>query len=361
MFIIVLVILLVSLLVPKSATNLNDGLKNVAGALLTFGDSIATIRGDTVYEEKAAKVIGYIYADEVHKARQEANLYPIIGSINAYKTSSRIRIPLKDDDDKPIIVYYLLEVLEDEEKKQYIGELGNFELHTYTYIDKDPKKIKRSRWHNIGDWVMIRDKASVFNLGVSGRKEIQLRKGLETWQLIFPSVNTSFRTKKKVVEEYDKYKRQIKKSNKDAFDEAFDEGFKLIEKNLEKKAKDPSCQCVDYGPYKLGAYDNTNRTFTKFGHCKSWKIPKIPGDVANDKNTMMPPNYYNQAKTPWCLTKKKNNGKCKNIHSPLGTEDEKIYNWKECVYRDKDINYTESKDGPSDADIIRSHDVKLST
>lgn len=370
MFIIVLVILLVSLLVPKSATNLNDGLKDAAGALLTFGDSIATIRGDTVYEEKAVKVIGYIYADEVQKARQEAGLYRIIGSINDYKTSSTIRIPLKDDDGEPIIVYYLLE---DEEGEQYIGELGNFEmLQSHTYIDGNQGKIKRSRWHNIGDWVIVRD--SVFNLGSSDRKKIELRKGLETWQFIFPSVDTSFRTKEKVVEQYNKYKTDKKKKREKVVDKALDEGFEVIFQNQEKKAKDPSCQCVDYGPYKSvksstgfyideEVYDNTNQTFTKFGHCKSWKIP---GDVANDKNTMMPPNYYNPMNTPWCLTKQKNNGKCKDPNSSLGTKDEKIYNWKECVSEDTGENtknnYTESKGGPSDpsdADIIRTHNLNL--
>lgn len=358
MFIIVLVILLVSLLVPKSATNLNDGLKNVAGALVTFGDSIATIRGDTVYEEKAVKVIGYIYADEVQEARRQAGFDRIIGS--DYKTSSIIRIPLKDDDGEPIIVYYLLE--DPEEKKQFIGELGNFELRSHTYIDGELEynqgKIKRSRWHNIGDWVIIRDKASVFTLGLSDKK-LELRKGLEKWQLIFPSVDTSFRTKEKVVEEYNALKGQLKKSNEDALDKAFE----VVGQNLEKKAKDPSCQCVDYGPYKFAGmvqsekgYDNTNQTFTKFGHCKSWKIP---GDVANNNNSMMPPNSYNK---PWCLTKKKNNGECGDPNSSLGKKDEKNYNWKECMYEDKDNNYTESKGGPSDpsdADIIRTHNLNL--
>ena len=135
-------------------------------------------------------------------------------------------------------------------------------------------------------------------------------------------------------------------------DNALDEGFKLVYKNLEKKAKDPSCQCVDYGPYKFAGmvqseqgYDNTNQTFTKFGHCKSWKIP---GDVANNDNSMMPPNYYNQMNLPWCLTKKKNNGKCMDPNSSLGTKEEKIYNWKECHSEDTKNKYKESKGGPSE-------------
>lgn len=365
---IVLVILLVSLLVPKSATNLNDGLKNVAGALVTFGDSIATIRGDTVYEEKAVKVKGYIYADEVQEARRQAGFHRIIGS--DYKTSSIIRIPLQDDDGKPIIVYYLLE----DEEGQFIGELGNFNLlESHTYIDGEleynQKKIKRRRWHNIGDWVIIQDKASVFDFGTDDTK-IEIRKGLETWLVHYPSVDFSFKTKNELVEQYNKYKTDKKKKREKVVDKAVE----VIFQNQEKKAKDPSCQCVDYGPYKSvksstgfyideEVYDNTNQTFTKFGHCKSWKIP---GDVANDKNTMMPPNYYNPMNTPWCLTKQKNNGKCMDPNSSLGTKDEKIYNWKECVSEDTGENtknnYTESKGGPSDpsdADIIRSHNLKL--